>query len=195
MLIADAALYLKTREPDLGIDDPYALTEAQYAAVLELLRRQRPLVLRYWSEPAVAVQDFAAGAAVVAHSRPFVVNTLAAAGEAVAGTVPAEGATGWADTMMLATGAQHPNCAHRWMEWMLNATVQGDVAAWLGSVPAVPAACEGNALLGDGGCDRNGADAFERIRFWRTPEAQCAQGTCVPYGRWSSDFAAIVATP
>lgn len=191
MLIADAASYLMAHEPDLGIADPYALTEVQYAAVLALLRRQRTLLQRYWTDAGVAVQDFASGAAVVASARPFVVNTLAANGEQVAGVIPGEGTTGSADTLMLAAGAKHPNCAHRWMEWMLNATVQGDVAAWLGSVPAVPAACDGNALLGDGGCRKNGAEDFDRIRFWRTPEATCVQGECVPYERWSADFAAI----
>jgi putative spermidine/putrescine transport system substrate-binding protein len=39
--IADAALYLKSHNPELGIDDPYELTEEQFAAVLELLGKQR----------------------------------------------------------------------------------------------------------------------------------------------------------
>ena len=30
--IADAALYLKTAQPDLGIDDPYSLNQAQFDA-------------------------------------------------------------------------------------------------------------------------------------------------------------------
>ena len=96
----------------------------------------------------------------------------------VASTVPVEGATGWADTTMLAANAKHPNCAYKWMEWSLNAKVQGDVAAWFGSVPAVPAACKGNALLGDAGCATNGFDNFDKIHFWRTPEADLrAAGT------------------
>ena len=33
--------------------------------------------------------------------------------------------------------APHPNCAYLWMERSLNPKVQGDVAAWFGSVPAV----------------------------------------------------------
>jgi len=41
--IADAALYLMTKQPELGIKDPYELNEAQYAAALELLRKQHPL--------------------------------------------------------------------------------------------------------------------------------------------------------
>src|SRR5690606_33493964 len=39
--IADAALFLKRHRPELGIEDPYALTEEQYQAALELLRGQR----------------------------------------------------------------------------------------------------------------------------------------------------------
>src|SRR5690606_2989807 len=42
--IADAALYLKAKQPELGIEDPYALTEDQYKAALDLLRQQREIV-------------------------------------------------------------------------------------------------------------------------------------------------------
>jgi hypothetical protein len=38
--IADAALYLMTKKPELGIKDPYELNEAQYKAALGLLRQQ-----------------------------------------------------------------------------------------------------------------------------------------------------------
>jgi putative spermidine/putrescine transport system substrate-binding protein len=78
------------------------------------------------------------------------------------------------------------------MEWSLSPKVQGDVAAWFGSVPAVPAACQGNALLGDAGCATNGFDKFDKIHFWRTPEAACPQGTCVPYSRWATDYVAVM---
>ncbi len=33
--IADAALFVKATQPQLGIEDPYQLTETQYNAVLE----------------------------------------------------------------------------------------------------------------------------------------------------------------
>jgi putative spermidine/putrescine transport system substrate-binding protein len=190
--IADAALYLMSKSPALGIQDPYELTEEQYAAALDLLRQQHPLVQRYWHDANVQVQDFTAEGIVASGSWPFQANTLAANGQPVASTVPAEGATGWADTTLLAAETSHPNCAYRWMEWSLNAKVQGDVAAWFGSVPAVPAACTGNALLGDTGCATNGFDNFDRIHFWRTPEAACAQGTCVPYSRWATDYVAVM---
>ena len=190
--IADAALYLMATQADLGITDPYELNEAQYAAALDLLRKQHPLVQRYWHDANVQVQDFTTEGIVASGSWPFQANTLAANKQPVASTVPAEGATGWADTTMLAADARHPNCAYKWMEWSLSPKVQGDVAAWFGSVPAVPAACTGNALLGDTGCATNGFDNFDEIHFWRTPEAACPQGTCVPYSRWATDYVEVM---
>lgn len=190
--IADAALYLMAKQPDLGITDPYELNEAQYDAALNLLRKQHPLVHRYWHDANVQVQDFTNEGVMASSSWPFQVNTLQANKQPIASVVPAEGATGWADTTMLAANAPHPNCAYRWMEWSLNPKVQGDLAAWFGSVPAVPAACKGNALLGETGCATNGFDKFDQIKFWKTPTAQCAQGACVPYSRWATDYVAVM---
>ncbi len=190
--IADAAVYLMAKHPELGIKDPYALNEQQYTAALDLLRKQHPLVQRYWHDANVQVQDFTNEGIVASGSWPFQANTLVANKQPVATTIPVEGATGWADTTMMAANAKHPNCAYKWIEWSLNPKVQGDVAAWFGSVPAVPAACKGHALLTDTGCATNGFDNFAKIHFWRTPEASCAGGTCVPYSRWATDYVAIM---
>jgi putative spermidine/putrescine transport system substrate-binding protein len=72
--------------------------------------------------------------------------------------------------------------------------VQGDVAAWFGSVPTVPKACEGNELLGAEGCKTNGIDNFDKIKFWRTPESKCASHAegCVPYTKWVTDYVAVM---
>jgi putative spermidine/putrescine transport system substrate-binding protein len=192
--IADAALYLMATKPDLGIKNPYELNEAQYAAALELLRAQHPLVQRYWHDANVQVQDFTNEGVVASGSWPFQVNTLVANKQSVASVVPEEGATGWADTTMLHSQARHPNCAYKWLEWSVNSKVQGDVASWFGSVPVVPAACSDNALLGPEGCRTNGIDNFDKIHFWRTPEATCASNNnqCVPYSRWATDYVAVM---
>ncbi len=191
--IADAALYLMHKSPDLGIKDPYELTEEQYAASLELLRGQREIVNRYWHDPFAQIDDFTNGGVVASSSWPFQVNLLRAQDQPIASTIPAEGATGWADTTMMHTEAPHPNCAYAWMEWSLNPKLQGDLAAWFGSVPAVPSACEGNKLLGPDGCKTNGIENFEKVHFWRSPRAQCAsQEACVPYYRWVTDYIAVL---
>nr|WP_246103302.1 ABC transporter substrate-binding protein [Rhizobium straminoryzae] len=190
--IADAALYLKSARPDLGIKDPYALTEDQYKAAIELLKGQRSLVGRYWHDATVQTDDFKNEGVVASGSWPYQVNLLEADKQPIASTIPKEGATGWADTTMMHVNAAHPNCAYMWMQHSLTPKVQGDVAAWFGSVPAVPAACKGNALLGDSGCATNGFDNFQKISFWRTPVAKCETGTCVPYSRWVSDYIAVM---
>jgi putative spermidine/putrescine transport system substrate-binding protein len=193
--IADAALYLMTKRPDLGIKDPYALNETQYAAALDLLRKQKALVHRYWHDATVQMSDFKNEGVVASGSWPYQVNALQAEKppQPIASTIPVEGATGWADTTMLASDAKHPNCAYRWMEWSISPKVQGDVAAWFGSVPVNPQACTGNALLTDTGCKTNGSDNFDKLHFWRTPEAKCAGETaCVPYSRWTQDYIAIM---
>jgi putative spermidine/putrescine transport system substrate-binding protein len=145
--IADAAQYLKMHNPELGIDDPYALDQEQFDAAVALLRQQNGLTNKYWHDVFVQMEDFTSGTTVASGSWPFQVNLLVADGQPIASTVPEEGATGWADTTMLHADAPHPNCAYRWMEWSLNPKVQGDASAWFGAVPSVPAACEGNELL------------------------------------------------
>jgi putative spermidine/putrescine transport system substrate-binding protein len=192
--IADAALYLMAKKPELGIKNPFELNEAQYTAALALLRAQHPLVQRYWHDANVQVQDFTNEGVVLSGSWPFQANTLLANKQPVASTVPAEGATGWADTTMLHAQAKHPNCAYKWLDWSLTPKVQGDVAAWFGSVPVTPAACTSSELLGPEGCKTNGIDNFDKIHFWRTPEGKCAtQGdACVPYSRWSTDYVAVM---
>jgi putative spermidine/putrescine transport system substrate-binding protein len=192
--VADAALYLKSANPDLGIGDPYFLTQPQYDAVIELLRGQRELVGRYWHDVTVQIEDFTNEGFVASSSWPYQVNLLKASGEPIDSVVPQEGATGWADTTMLHAQAAHPNCAYLWMEHSLDPKVQGDVAAWFGSVPSVPAACEASELLGAEGCATNGFENFDQISFWKTPTTKCEDGSdnCIPYSKWVEDYIAIM---
>jgi len=192
--IADAALYLMSTRPELGIADPYELTEKQYEAALELLRGQRAIINRYWHDPFVQIDDFTNEGVVASSSWPFQVNILKSQKAPIASVVPKEGATGWADTTMMHADAAHPNCAYLWMEHSLNPKLQGDLAAWFGSVPVNLKACTGNALLGDDGCRVNGLDNFDKVHFWRTPVSACAsqQEACVPYYRWVTNYIAVL---
>ncbi len=191
--IADAALYLMTHKPELGIKDPYELNEEQYKAALDLLRGQREIVSRYWHDPFIQIDDFTNEGVVASSAWPFQVNLMVGQKKPIASTVPQEGATGWADTTMMHVDAPHPNCAYMWLEHSINPKLQGDLAAWFGSVPVVLDACKGNALLGDAGCATNGLGDFEKISFWRTPVSKCeTQESCVPYYRWVTDYIAVL---
>lgn len=193
--IADAALYLKYHNPDLGINDPYALDRDQFNAALDLLRQQREIVPRYWHDAFIQMDDFVNEGFVASSSWPFQVNILKAQGTPIDSVIPVEGATGWADTTMMHVNAPHPNCAYLWLEHSLNPKLQGDLAAWFGSVPAVPSACEGNELLGPEGCVTNGIENFDKIFFWKTPTTDCGDDrgdVCVPYYEWVTNYIAII---
>ena len=94
--IADAALYLMTKKPELGIKNPYELTQTQYDAALKLLRAQRALIGRYWHDAMVQVDDFKNEGVVASGSWPFQVNLMQADKQKIASTFPKEGVTGWA---------------------------------------------------------------------------------------------------
>ena len=192
--IADAALYLMNHNPELGIKGPYELTRDQFNAAVELLRQQRQLVGRYWHDAYAQMDDFTNEGFVASSSWPFQVNLMEFEGKPISSVFPKEGVTGWADTTMLHVDAPHPNCAYKWLEHSLNAKLQGDLAAWFGSVPAVPDACKGNALLTDTGCDINGMSNFENIHFWKTPTTDCGDGSqeCVPYHEWVTAYIAVI---
>ena len=140
------------------------------------------------------MDDFKNEGVVASGSWPFQVNLLQFESAPIASTFPEEGATGWADSTMMHVDAPHPNCAYKWLEWSLNPKLQGDLAAWFGSVPSVPAACKGNELLTDAGCATNGFDQFENIWFWRTPTAECStgKGGCIPYSKWVEAYVGII---
>jgi putative spermidine/putrescine transport system substrate-binding protein len=192
--IADAALYLKYNNPELGIVDPYELNEAQFTAALDLLRQQRGLVAKYWSD-ASQTDDFKNEGVVASTSWPYQVNLLQADKFPVSSTIPQEGATGWADTTMMSATAPHPQCAYLWLEHSIDPKVQGDVAYWFGSAPSVPDACNGaSELFGTEGCKANGFDTFDSIHFWKTPIADCGNGKtdCVTYDRWTQEYITIL---
>ncbi len=192
--VADAANYLMAHKPELGIKNPYELTEEQYKAALDLLRKQRTLVGRYWHDAMIQIDDFKNEGVVASGSWPFQVNLLQSEKAKIASTIPSEGATGWADTTMMHADAANPNCAYLWMEHTLSSNLQSDLSVWFGANPSVPAACaDKSGLQTAEGCKTNGMEDFAKIKFWTTPVAKCAtQEACVPYYRWVSDYIGVI---
>ncbi|RST87166.1 extracellular solute-binding protein [Aquibium carbonis] len=192
--VADAALYLMTHKPDLGITSPYELNEDQYKAALELLREQRKLVGRYWHDAFIQIDDFKNEGVVASGTWPFQVNLLKSDNQPVASVFPEEGVTGWADTTMMHVDAANPNCAYKWMEHTLSSNLPSDLGVWFGANPPVPAACtDGRGMMTAETCTTNGFDNFEKVRFWTTPVSKCeSQGECVPYYRWVSDYIGVI---
>src|SRR5690606_38409793 len=152
--IADAALYLAKKDPGLGITDPYALTSRQLDAAVELLKQQRPLVKKYWALASDEIELFKNGDVIIGAAWPYQTITLKAAGAKVEDTIPAEGATGWADSWMLSAKSRHVNCAYKWMAWVSTPQVQAEQALFFGETPANMKACEYMDKAEKGSCAR-----------------------------------------
>jgi putative spermidine/putrescine transport system substrate-binding protein len=195
--IADAALYLSKTDPKLGISDPYELTQPQFNATVALLKRERPLIKKYWDLASQEISLFQSKTTVVGAAWPYQTNTLVAAGAKVADTIPKEGATGWADTWLLATKAPDPNCAYKWMQWVTTPKVQAEEADYFGETPANEKACPIMNEIQKGSCADYHANApesyFKTIKFWKTPLAACDNGKndCVPFQDWVTAWTQI----
>jgi len=148
IFIADAAMYLKSHQPELGITDPYELTSKQLDAATALLKGQNPLVSNYWSNYLDEITGFENGSMVAGTAWPINLSTIEAdiaaskANIQIAFAVPKEGVTGWADTWMMSSHAQHPNCMYKWMAYTLRPDVQAQVASWYGAAGSNPKSCD-----------------------------------------------------
>ena len=193
MSIAEAALHLMRQRPELGIADPYELTPGQYAEALALLRRQRSWV-KYWQDPDQQVRDFRQQTLALSTGWGYVAHALRRQREPVQAVIPREGVTGWMDSWMLHSRAEHPVCAYQWMGYMSQPSVQAMAAEWFGANPANTQACALRGPAGESVCDDAQHKRFADVYFWRTPQANCAsQPRCVPYATWARDYAQIVA--
>jgi putative spermidine/putrescine transport system substrate-binding protein len=195
--IADAALYLSKTQPDLGIEDPYELNQEQFDAAVELLKKQKPLVKKYWALASDEIDLFKNGDAIIGASWPYQTNTLIADKVPVKDTIPKEGATGWADTWMLSSKSKHPNCAYLWMKHVSTPKVQAQQAIYFGETPANTRACAVMDQLSKGSCKQYHADApesyFNQIKFWKTPTSDCGNGenNCMDYTQWQQAWTEI----
>jgi putative spermidine/putrescine transport system substrate-binding protein len=200
MSIAEGALYLKMHEPSLGIEDPYELNEEQFEAAVQLMKEQRPLVGEYWSEAEKQISAFANGDSKVGTTWQYQYFALKGEGKPVAaspasqGFLPEEGATGWSDTWMISSEAQHPNCMYEWMNWIIEPKVNAQVAEYFGEAPAQELACgetENPNFCAEYHAENPGF--WKRVYYWKTPLSDCGNGSedCKNYNDWVQAWTSI----
>ncbi|APE14055.1 spermidine/putrescine ABC transporter substrate-binding protein [Mycobacterium sp. WY10] len=187
--IADAALYLSKTKPELGIKNPYSLTEDQLNAAVDLLKAQHANIGEYWSDYTKAVQAFESGTSVIGTTWQVIANMITTDNKVKIATVlPKEGSTGWSDTWMVSSKAKNPNCMYKWMDYITSPQVNAQVAEYFGEAPAQTKACEFTS-------DKTFCDTYhatdsayaEKISYWTTPQKQCVDGSgdnCTAYNEW-----------
>ena len=193
--IADAAVYLMTHQPELGITNPYALDETQLAAAVELLKQQNSIVSEYWADPVAQITSFVGGTTVAGTS--WEILRKLAADDRIAGTLPVEGSTGWSDAWMISSESDSPNCAYLWMDYTSSPEVNGAIAMNFGMAPANGAFCELNDEAA-AHCDEFNAlneEYLENVWYWTTPIEQCIDGRtevqCTSFQDWTNAWATI----
>jgi putative spermidine/putrescine transport system substrate-binding protein len=191
--IADAALYLMKTQPDLGIENPYALDQDQFDAAMNLLEEQKGIIGEYWSDYLKLEEAFTAGSLVIGTTWQVIHNTLAAQEPPVPveTILPDEGATAWSDTWMISSQAAHPNCMYMWFDYITRPDVQAQLVEYYGEAPSNAKTCA--ETTDPNFCDTYEADNTEfhdQLWYWRTPTKECLDGRtdvdCVDYQEWSS---------
>jgi putative spermidine/putrescine transport system substrate-binding protein len=196
--IADAALHLMTKQPELGIKNPYQLNKAQFDAAVKLLEQQRDNGALYWGTASDQITSFSSGDSIIGTTWQYQVNTLQADKQPVAAVLPDEGSTGWSDTWMIASKAKHPNCMLMWMDHMMSPTANAQATVWFGEAPTSPQACAEAEKLSPGHCEQTHANDeayYKKVWYWSTPQADCADTdsatTCMTQDDWVAAWTKI----
>jgi putative spermidine/putrescine transport system substrate-binding protein len=195
--IADAALWLKATQPDLGIQDPYQLNQEQFDAAVALLKKQAPFVGEYWpGTPASQIGAYTSGDSAVGTTWPYMHLQLQKANVPIQAVKPEEGTTGWSDTWMISADAANPNCMYLWMDHMGSPESQAAVAEVFGEAPANLKACE--LTTNPNHCEEFHAEDeayWEDVYYWTTPAADCADDdeatTCRTQADWQAAWTEI----
>jgi putative spermidine/putrescine transport system substrate-binding protein len=189
--IADAAVVLMKTKPELGIKNPYALDDTQFAAAVDLLKKQKPMISQYWVDYTKQMDAFRNGDATVGTTWQVITNLLQGETPAVPVDVikPPEGATGWSDTWMINSKTKHINCAYKFIDHIVSPETNIQIAEWFGEAPGNSKACA--LAVNPDHCKIFHADdeAFWKdIWYWQTPEAKCVDGrtntTCKDFDAW-----------
>ena len=175
--IADAALHLMQKKPELGITNPYQLNDAQFAAAIDLLQKQHDNGVIYWPLLTDQVQSFGSGDTVIGTTWPYQVNLLKGEKAPVAAVLPNEGSTGWSDTWMISSKAAHPNCMYKWMNHIISPQANAEATIWFGEAAVTQKACDFAETILKGHCkDQHASDEayWDKIWYWTTPQDTCA---------------------
>jgi putative spermidine/putrescine transport system substrate-binding protein len=189
--IADAAVVLMSTNPELNIKNPYSLDDTQFAAAIDLLKKQKPAVGEYWGDYTKQISSFQNGNTVLGTTWQVIANVLQGSDPPTPVDVvkPAEGATGWSDTWMINSKTKNPNCSYKFVNHITSAPINIQIAEYFGEAPGNSKSC---ALASNPDhCATFHAEETEywtNVWYWTTPVAECLDGRtdvkCKDFAAW-----------
>ncbi len=146
----------------------YNMTEAQLTACKDKLVALKPNVRKNWASAGELDNLFKNKEIVAAVGWPLTPANLNKQGMNLKAVVPAEGATGWIDRLMIVKGAKNKQLAQLWLDYVSQPKVMAQVAEFTQYYVSNP---EANALLTPETqklMDVASMDAmFKTLNFWQ----------------------------
>jgi spermidine/putrescine-binding protein len=157
----------------LGYDKPdpaqlYNLTDDQLENVKKKLIELKPNIRKMWSTGGELTNLFQNHEVVAAMGWPLMTNQLRKLNFPIGEIIPNENTTGWIDHMMITAASQHKELAQQFLEYLIEAQTQKNIADVTGYVPANPVSA---AFMSDSekkALHLDDTDAYmQRIYFWQ----------------------------
>jgi putative spermidine/putrescine transport system substrate-binding protein/spermidine/putrescine transport system substrate-binding protein len=157
----------------LGYDKPdpshlYNLNDQELEAVKNKLIALKPNIRKIWSTGGELTNLFENHEVVAAMGWPLMTNQLRAAKFPVGETIPKENTTGWIDHLMITAGSENKDLAYKFLEYMIEAKTQKQVADVTGYTPANPTAAQFMTADQQKNLHLDNVDQYQkRIYFWQ----------------------------
>ncbi len=132
--IGDVANYL-------GYENLWTLSDEQLDQVKATMIEQRPLIRKYWSNAGEAIELFTSGEIVASNSWNYITQAVSVEGINVAEYTP-ERAIGWMDSHFIVKGSEQQDLAHAYINHLISAEAQGEIAGFTGYTVTNPASKE-----------------------------------------------------
>jgi len=157
----------------LGYDKPdpghlYNLSDEQLEAVKKKLLELKPNIRKMWATGGELTNLFQNHEVVAAMGWPLMTNQLRKINFPVGETIPKENTTGWIDHLMITSGSEQKELAHKFLEYMVDAKTQKKVTDVTGYTPANPAAAQLMTAQEVKSLHLDDVDNYQkRIYFWQ----------------------------
>ena len=157
----------------LGYDKPdpshlYNLSDQELGKVKQKLLELKPNIRKIWTTGGELTNLFENHEVVAAMGWPLMTNQLRKTHFPIGETIPKENTTGWIDHLMITSASEHKDLATAFLEYMIEAKTQKQVADVTGYVPANPFAAQFMTADDKKNLHLDDVDNYmARIYFWQ----------------------------